>query len=163
MVPQTYETNGNRITNGTPGATSIAKAGSQPEWLTNLRAAVAKVVTPDAIEKALQAQIEKAQKGDEKALKFILEIAAKQPPAQPVNATQNVFHVHLPPGATAAEDPLLVKVYSLLEAMGPQTSGQIAANLGVTAEQVEQRLEHPWFEQGRGRGSLVVWAIRRRN
>lgn len=122
-------------------------------------------MTPEAIDKAICAQVEKAQAGDAKALKFILDLASREALApQQVHATQNVFHVHLPAGSAGAaiEDPLLLKIYAFIEAMGPHTTGQIAANLGIEADLVDEKLaDHPWFEVKR-RGDLQTWSIKRR-
>lgn len=152
---------GELTTNRLNGVSPAAPA-RQPEWLTTLRNAIASKITPEVIEQMLDAQIAKALKGDQKALKFVLELADKQPAAQPVHATQNIYHVHLPAGATEVRDELAVKLYSAIDAMGPASAGQIAANLGLGIDVVAAKLdEHPWFTSSRSRSGPPMWSIKR--
>lgn len=144
---------GNNILANPPALT-----GSQPTWLVTLREAINKTITPDAIEKMLLAQVEKAKEGDAKALKLVMELAAQQP-QQAVNATQNVFHVHLPAGATANEDPVRVKVFAALEALGPMSPQEIASNTGLDKSAVEESLDHPWFAVDSRGGHPRRWTI----
>ena len=147
--------------NGTPAR--VSQPAGQPPWLMAFRAAIAKTITTEAIEEMLEAQVTKAKKGDSKALKLVMELAShgQSAASQPVNATQNVFHVHLPE-ERSVDDPLRVKIYAFLEAMGPHSAGEIAANIGVDPATVEDSLDHPWFLSGKGRHGIKSYTIARR-
>lgn len=133
-------------------------APTTPNWLMGLRSAVASSVSADDVTAIIQAQVEKAKNGDEKAAKFVLDYVMGPNGKSAQSITQNVFHVHLPSedssnviDASAQQSlNLRQKIYTLLEASGPLTPGQIAANLSMDHDEVLEALDHHWFKSIRG-------------
>jgi hypothetical protein len=128
----------------------VAKAG-QPAWLTALREAINEGVRPEDVKAIVAKQVEKAKTGDDRAAKWVLDLVSRQPQGPPpvTNATQNVFHIHVAGGGpvTNAADKLRLKALALVEASGPLTAGQIAAQLDELPEAVERAVRHPWFRR----------------
>ena len=119
------------------------------------------LVSESDIEAILRKQVDKAKAGDDRAARFVLDFVGKAHAApQPVNATQNIIHVHVPAGVSAdGEDGLRIKTLALIEASGPLTPGQVAAQLGADPAAVERAVDHPWFKAAGG-GRLRLAAQR---
>lgn len=133
----------------------MSKGGSNavPAWMLTLQNAVRDSVSVEDIQAMVQAQVKKAKEGDAKACKFVMDylLGGANKPTQLV---QNNFHVNLPRDRHEGNGATLTrgdKIYSVLEAMGPLTPGQIAANLAMEHEDVERELKaNPAFVAIRG-------------
>ena len=110
-----------------------------PAWIQRARNAVSEAITEDDIKQIVKKQVELAKSGDQRACRFIFDflLGGTKPP----NLTQNVFNVQLGSSVETEQVPpsgVLLKVHAVLEAMGPLTAKQIAANINVSVEDVLQ-------------------------
>lgn len=65
-----------------------------PAWLKSLRDAAAEVVTPDAMQEMVQAQVDRAKGGDAKAMEFVLDKVLGAAAMRGTTIVQNVTHNH---------------------------------------------------------------------
>lgn len=136
--------------------------GFRPAWAQKLHEAIENKVTSEVFERMIDAQIAKAEKGDERAFKFLVELgnATSTQPVQQVPSVQNNYQVNLC-GADFEDKRVAMKIQTLLEAMGPLTKGQIAANLGLTEDTINDVLTEPRFMRARCAGNRSGWAVRK--
>lgn len=119
-------------------------AAGVPGWMLALQNAVKNSVSETDITEMVQAQVKLAKEGDAKACKFVLDYLLGGA-NRPTQLVQNNFHVSLPRDrheGNGATITLGDKIYSVLEALGPLTSGQIAANLAVDESAVVDELKN---------------------